>query len=281
MVSTRLPLEVNTRNVEGANAKLGGLHAGTSIEFSRELAAQYNAAAAAASNVAEGEFVEFAPGQYFSIAITWKETPKATFIAEYGQLRVLIDGSQEIRLADHPRLFSYSVNNPDHVQGSPTYIQKSLMPSDVFPRAHTVELFHNDVSLFGPVERFFHSPRSGAIYNLVEDGPGRLVFEVQGNLEYIAKRGHVIFFSDPAFGEPTSVVQLEPKGMAIPCSWEMLGRDRIGDTHLFNEWLARVEPLGKSMVLEVSFPNVGRGVAAAIYGGHTRDTAYRVDARVS
>ena len=280
MVSPRLALQVHDP-VKGANVKQGGLHAGTSIEFSPAVAAHYNAAAAAASNLTEGEFMEFAPGQYFSIAITWKETPKATFIPEYGQLRVLIDERHEIRLADHPRLFSYSVHNPDDVRGSPTYIRKSLMPSDFFPRAHTVELFHSDVSVFGPVERFFHSPRSGVIYNLVEDGPGKLVFEVRGNFEYLKKRGHVIFFTDPVFGEPTRVVQLEPKGMAMPCGWEMLGRDRIGDTPLFNEWLARVEPRGDSMILEVSFPNEGQGLAAAVYSGHTRDTAYRVDARVT
>ena len=281
LASTRLPLVVNTKNVQGANVELGGLHAGTSIEFSRELAAHYNAAAAQASGVIPGEFLEFAAGEYFSIAITWKETPKESFISEYGRLRVVIDGSHEIRLADHPRLFSYSVDDPKLVQGSPTYIQKSHLPSDFFRKSHSVELFHNDSSLFGPVERFFHSPRSGVIYNLIEDAPGKLVLEVQGNFEYLAKRGHVIFFSDPAFGEPTAVVQVESKGMAMPCDWEMLGRDRIGDTALFNEWLARVEPLGKSMVIEVSFPNKGRGVAGAIYGGHTRDTAYRVDARVT
>ena len=281
MVSTRLPLEVNFKNVSGADATLGGLHAGTSIEFSRELAAHYNSARARAGSVLPGEFVEFAAGEYFSIAITWKATPKATFIPEYGRLRIVIDGTHELRLADHPRLFSYLVDQPDLVQGSPTYIPKSLLPADFFRKTHSVEVFHGQNSLFGPVERFFHSPRSGAIYNLIEDGPGKLVLEVQGNFEYIAKRGHVIFFTDPVFGEPTGVVQLEPKGMSMPCAWEMLGRDRIGDVPLFNEWLAKVEPLGKSLILEVSFAKTGRGLAGAVYGGHTRDLAYRVDARVT
>ncbi len=280
MVSTRLPLEVNADNVKGANAGTGGLHAGTSIEFSAALAAHYNAVAAKAPALVPDEFVEFVPGEYSSIAITWKQTPKAAFLPEYGRLRVVIDGSHELRLADHPHLLSFAVDRPDHVQGSPTYIPKSRLPGDFFRKAHTVELFHDEAHLFGPVERFFHSPRSGVIYNLIEDGPGKLVVEVQGNFEHLAKRSHVIFFTDPVFGEPTSVVQLEPKGMAMPCAWEMLGIDRIGDTPIFNEWLARVEPRGKTMVLEVSFANPGQGVAGAVYGGHTRDTAYRVDARV-
>jgi len=280
LASARPPLEVNAGNVAGADATLGGLHAGTSIEFSPELAARYNAIAAGATGVLPGEFREFAAGEHFSIAITWNPTPRETFISEYGRLRVVLDGSHEIRLSDHPRLFSYSPDDPNVVKGAPTYIPKSAVPGDFFRKTHRVELFHDETPLFGPVERFFHSPRSGVIYNLIEDGPGKLVLEIQGNFAYLEKRGHVVFFTDPVFGEPTGVVQLEPRGMAIPCHWEMLGRDRIGDAPVFNEWLARVEPLGKSMVLEVSFANKGIGVAGAVYGGHTRETAYRVDARV-
>jgi hypothetical protein len=63
--------------------------------------------------------------------------------------------------------------------------------------------------------------------------------------------------------------------------YDLLGRDRVGDVDLFLEWVAvGIRPKGRSVVLELHFPNAATGLAAALYSGHTRETAYRVDATV-
>jgi hypothetical protein len=41
-----------------------------------------------------------------------------------------------------------------------------------------------------------------------------------------------------------------------------------------------VAPRGERLVLEVHLPNRATGLAAALYSGHTRDTAFRPDATV-
>jgi hypothetical protein len=119
------------------------------------------------------------------------------------------------------------------------------------------------------------------VFNQIEDGPGRLVLEVRGDLDVLARRGEVVFFTDPAFGVPTSVTQLNDDGSAVALEWRMLGLDRVGDVLLFHEWVAvGVAPRDERLVLEVRFPNAATGLAAGLYAGHTRDTAFRTDATV-
>jgi hypothetical protein len=155
------------------------------------------------------------------------------------------------------------------------------MPDGFFGRPHTLEVFQDATRIFGPAERFFHSATSGAVFDQIEDGPGRLVVEIRGDLSVLAKRGEVVFFTDPAFGEPTAVIQLESDGAATPVDWNGLGWDRVGDRTLFLEWVAvGVRPKGPSVVLELHFPRPATGLAAALYAGHTRATAFRADARV-
>jgi hypothetical protein len=157
------------------------------------------------------------------------------------------------------------------------------MPDGFFGHRHAVEILQDDERIFGPVERFFHSRTSGAIFDHIEDAPGRLVLEVKGDLEALAQRGEIVFFTDPVFGEPTGVTQVEADGSAIPLDWRMLGRDHVGDRALFNEWVAvGVAPrqASRSLVVEVHFARRGTGLAAALYSGHTRDAAFRVDAAV-
>jgi hypothetical protein len=259
----------------------GGIYAGSSFEFSPAVAAHFNAAAARASGVMPGEIREFSAGQAFSIACPTKPVPRAQFVAAYQQLRAVLDGETEIVLSDHPRLFSDATHDPSMVRGNPTYIPKSLMPADFFGRKHVLEVFQGDVRIFGPADRFFHTPTSGAVFNQIEDGHGRLVLEVRGDLGVLARHGEVVFFTDPAFGEPTGVTQLDDDGSSRALDWEMLGIDRVGDVTLFNEWVAvGVAPRGERVVLEVAFPNRATGLAAALYSGHTRDTAFRADATV-
>jgi hypothetical protein len=77
------------------------------------------------------------------------------------------------------------------------------------------------------------------------------------------------------------VSQLEDDGAVIPLAWQMLGLDRVGDVPLFHEWVAvGVQPRGERVVLEVRFPDRATGMAAALYPGHSRDTAIRPDATV-
>jgi hypothetical protein len=155
------------------------------------------------------------------------------------------------------------------------------MPAGFFGRPHTLEVYQGETRVFGPAERFFHSSTSGVVFDQIEDGPGRLIVEVRGDLGVLAKRGEVVFFTDPAFGEPTAVLQLESDGATIPVAWNGLGWDRVGDRTLFLEWVAvGIRPRGPSVVLELHFPQAATGLAAALYAGHTRATAFRSDARV-
>ena len=260
----------------------GGVYAGSSFEISERMAAHFNEAAAVAHDLLPGEFVPFIPGLVFSIACPSIPLPRDQHIAAYQLLRAIIDGQNEIRLADHPRLFSTDVEGKGFGRGVPTYIPKSLMPDDFFGRTHSVELFQADERIFGPVDRFFHTDTSGAVFNQIEDAPGKLVLEVRGDLAVLAQRGEIVFFTDPAFGEPTRVAQVDDNdGASRRLEWHRLGRDQVGDQMLFNEWVAvGVKPSGTTLVVEVHMPNRGVGMAAALYSGHTRDSAFRPDAEV-
>jgi hypothetical protein len=259
----------------------GGVYAGTSFEFSPAMADHFNAAAARANGVLKGEFRAFSAGEAFSIACPTRPVARTQFIAAYNRLRAVIDGEIEIHLGDHPHLFSAGLDDPQTLRGTPTYIPKSTMPADFFGRPHSLELYQDDVRIFGPAERFFHTATSGAVFNQIEDGHGRIVLEVRGDLDVLGRRGEVVFFTDPAFGEPTAITQLNDDGSSTALDWHMLGRDHVGDVMLFNEWVAvGVAPRGERLVLEVELPNRAAGLAAALYSGHTRDTAFRPDATV-
>ena len=259
----------------------GGVYAGTSFEFSPAMAAHFNGAAARAHGVLSGEFVPFVPGEAFSVACPMRALSRPGFIAAYNQLSVVFDGQLELHLGDFPHLYSASPLDTEALRGVPTYIPKQTMPAGFFGRAHAVEVFQADRRIFGPAERFFHTATSGAIFNHIEDGLGRLVVEVHGNLDMLARRGEVVFFTDPAFGDPLGVSQVNDDGSAQALDWAMLGRDRVGDVILFNEWTAvGIVPRGTPLVLEIHLPKRATGLAAAIYAGQTRDAAFRPDATV-
>jgi hypothetical protein len=275
------PSKVDRVALIQVDTKYGGLYAGTSFEISEAVAAHFNAAARDARGVLPGEFRAFGAGECFSIACPTVELSRPVFIAAYQRLRARIDDDTEIVLSDYPRLYSTGLTDSDVIRGVPTYIPKSVMPPAFFGRAHTVELYQGEARIFGPVERFFHTPTSGVVFDQIEDGHGRLVVEIRGNLAPLAERGQVVFFTDPAFGEPTGVVQVGAEGAAAAIEWRPLGWDRVGDTTLFLEWVAvEIRPTDRSVVLEISFPKSGVGLATALFSGHTRDTAFRVDATV-
>ena len=70
--------------------------------------------------------------------------------------------------------------------------------------------------------------------------------------------------------------QVNEDGSAQSLEWHMLGRDRVGDVMIFNEWVVvGIVPRGSPLVLEVRLPNRATGLAAVIYSGHTRDAAFR------
>lgn len=259
----------------------GGVYAGSSFEISEATAGHFNRAAERASGVIDGEFRAFSAGDAFSIACPTHPLARPEFIAGYQELRAVIDDSTEIRLADHPRLLSTGLDDPGVIRGVPTYIPKAVMPPGFFGRTHMLQLFQGEEPIFGPVERFFHAATSGPVFDQIEDGHGRLILEIRGNLQVLASRGEVVFFTDPAFGEPTAVTQVEPDGSSRTVAWNRLGWDRVGDVTLFLEWVAvGVRPIGRSVVLEIHFPNAATGLAAALFAGHTRDTAFRSDATV-
>ena len=261
----------------------GGVYAGTSFEFSERIADHFNAAAAAGGDLMPGEFTPFSPGLVFSIACPIMPVPRERFIAGHRQLRAVIDGEHELRLTEYPHIFG---DDPTREalgfgKGAPTYIPKGVMPDGFFGRLHSLELYQGDDLIFGPVDRFFHTETTGAIFNQIEDAPGKLVLEVRGKLDVLAQRGEIVFFTDPAFGEPTQVVQVNDDGSSHVLEWRPLGRDRIGNRMVFHEWVALgVSPRGPTLVIEVHLPNRAKGMAAALYSGHTRDTAFRHDAEV-
>lgn len=261
----------------------GGVYAGTSFEFSERIADHFNAAAAAGGELLPGEFTPFSPGLVFSIACPIIPVPREHYIAAHRQFRAVIDGEHELRLTEYPHIFGDDPRRPTlgFGKGAPTYIPKSVLPEDFFGRKHSLELFQGDELIFGPVDRFFHTETSGAIFNQIEDAPGKLVLEVRGKLDVLAQKGEIVFFTDPTFGEPTQVVQVDDDGSTQPLEWRPLGLDRIGDRLVFHEWVCvGVTPRGPSLVIEVHLPNRAKGMAAALYSGHTRDTAFRADAEV-
>ena len=261
--------------------KYGGPYAGTSFELSPETADHFNQAAHAASGVLDGEFVPFRSGEVFSIACPTADLERPAFIAAYQLLRAVIDDEIELTLHDHPRLYSTGLTDPGVIRGVPTYIPKSLMPEGFFGRSHRLEILQGDQRIAGPVDRFFHTSTSGVVFDQIEDAHGRLIVELRGDLSALAGRGDIVFFTDPAFGEPVGVTLVESDGSARRVDFDLLGWDRVGDTTLFLEWVAvGVHPAGRTATLELSFPKAGRGLAAALYSGHTRETAFRVDATV-
>jgi hypothetical protein len=263
------------------DTKYGGVYAGTSFEFSADVAAHYNEAARAASGVLPGEFLPFEPGLYCSIACPSTGLPREQFIQAYHQLRVRLDSERELRLGEFPRLFSAHPRDAGILRGVPTYIPKTQFPDDFFGQAHTLELFQGAVSIFGPVQRFFHTTTSGSIFQQLEDGPGRLVVEIVGDLSILERVGQVVFFTDPAFGEPTGAAQLFDDGSSAALQYDLLGKDHVGDTMLFNEGVVvDVKPRGPRAVVELYFPHKGTGLAGALFSGHTRDLAYRARATV-
>jgi hypothetical protein len=259
----------------------GGIYAGASFDLSPAVVDHLNTICGRASGLLPTEFRPFAPGALVTISIPTVPMERRTFLDVYSTLHARIDGELDLVLADHPRLYSSSVDDPDLIRAVPTFIPKTVFPDGFFGRGHNVEILSDDVSIFGPVERMFHTQTSGALFSHIEDAPGRLVLEVRGNLQALAAKGQIVFFTDPAFGEPVAVTQVFDDGLEVPLDWTMLGRDRVGDAELFHEWIAHgVRPRGAVVVIEVHLPRRGQGLAAALYSGHTRDTAFRADAVV-
>jgi hypothetical protein len=263
------------------DTKYGGPYAGSSFEISERAAEHFNQVAARATGVLPGEFHDFVAGDYFSIACPTEPMRREAFVKAYQHLRAVIDDEVEIVLSDHPRLFSTGMTDPGIIRGVPTYIPKASMPAGFFGRSHVLEVFQGSERIAGPGERSFHTAGSGVVFDQIEDGHGKLVVELRGDLSPLEKRGEIVFFTDPAFGEPLGVTLVETDGSAQAIDFDLLGWDRVGDTTLFLEWTAvGVHPTGRTAVLELHFGSTGTGLAAALYSGHTRETAFRVDATV-
>jgi hypothetical protein len=271
----------HARSTLQIDTKYGGPYAGSSFEISAAAAGHFNRAAAAANDVLPGEYQSFTPGECFSIACPTVPMAREAFIEAYQQLRAVIDDEIEIVLSDHPRLFSTGLDDPGVIRGVPTYIPKSTMPGGFFGRAHRLEVLQGEERIAGPTDRFFHTTTTGVVFDQIEDAHGRLIVEMRGDLTPLATRGEIVFFTDPRFGEPLGVTLVESDGSARAIDWDLLGWDRVGGTTLFLEWTAvGVHPTGRTATLEIHLPKPATGLAVALYSGHTRDTAFRVDATV-
>src|SRR5712692_4731470 len=110
------------------DAQYGGVYAGTSFDFSADVANYFNEKARGAGGVLPGEFMAFEPGQCCSIACPSTGLPREQFIQAYHQLRVRLDGELELRLGDLPRLFSAHPRDPGIIRGVPTALTHVLPP---------------------------------------------------------------------------------------------------------------------------------------------------------
>ena len=273
-IETAPRLEVDT--------KYGGVYAGSSLEFSAQVVDYFNGKARDARGVLPGEFMSFEPGEYYSVACPSIGLPREQHIQAYHQLWIRLDGDLELRLGEFPRLFSTHLRQAGIIRGTPTYIPKSRFPSDFFGKPHKLELFQGETSIFGPVERFFHTVTSGALFTQIEGGQGKVVVEVRGNLTALQKTGQTVFFTDPTFGEPTGAAQLNDDGTTTPLTYDLLGKDYVGDAMLFNEGVVMgIKPGEKRAMIELYLPNKGTGLAAALYSGHTQEGAFRTDVTIS
>lgn len=267
--------------------KFGGMRAESTLDVSAELARYLNSVAANATGLLKGEWINFEAGEYFGVALPTLAVPtRDQYLHMYNRARLVIDGQLSLRLADYPRFFSATPAHATVARGGPTWIPTSVFPPDTFGRVHAIELFDGEERIFGPAERLFHRGDSGPVFARVVDGEGCLGVEIGGNLgalgnDALVMANAAVVFIDPRFGELIKAEQVHASGERRELECELVGRDYVGATHLFNESVVRGIQLEEPQVrLEVLLPNKATGLAGGLGGGHIKAESFRANATV-
>lgn len=268
------------------DSRFAGPRFETIVDVSQQVADHLNQMAQEASGLVPGEWVDFTPGLSVSMPLATESVPSPQDqVRLHRKVRLLVDGEVSLPLHDFPRLFSARPSGPKVRRGGPTFFPLSAFPSGTFGQWHSIALYSDDTLIFGPIRRYFHAPGIGPVRTL-GDGEGKLILEInsEGSLSgeaNILNPGMVVVFLSGAFGDITRVDQVEDNGTRTPLTCELVGKDYVGDTLIFNE---SVITLARSdvprMVVEVFFPNKAAGFAAHVGGGHVDSSAFRADATV-
>lgn len=258
------------------------------VEFSAATTAHFNRLGQTAENRHPSEFVPFRETAYLGFSVPLQPLPRESGLKRYSNFRVVVDGTLEFRLGDHPRFMSYRPGELELFRGGPTHVSVDLFPDSFFGKHHAVHLYEGDDLVFGPSDRFFPDRTSGALYRELEDGEGKLVARVS-NLGLEGLTGHGVnpkplipILTDPVFGVPTGATMITASGRRQRLPYQLIGEDYVGDKFLFNEgvlWDMEVEP--GDTVIEIDFPSKGTGYACILWGGYTLRGACRADATVS
>jgi hypothetical protein len=257
------------------------------VEFSAMVAEHFNREAAAAGDRHPREWVDFEARPYLGLSVPLQPLAREQGLDRYADLTVVVDGNIRLRLGDFPRFMSYRPGHRGQFRGGPTCIPIDRLPAGFFGAFHHVELEDRGQRIFGPAERFFQGQTTGAVYRGLEDGPGKLVAEVD-NLQREALTGHGVnprslipILTSPNFGVPTGATVTTASGRQSRHEYQLIGEDFVGDRFLFNEgviWDLEPEP-GRTLI-EIDFPEPGRGFACILWGGYTLPGACRADAVV-
>lgn len=261
-----LAITVFARAEETAMIEAKNLHALT-VEVPASTARFYNEAAERAEGVLEGEHVHFPEEdrRYVMLAVPAEPLPKEKFLHEYSRLEVLVDGDRRIRLSDHPRLFSRSLDDPELIRGVPTFVPAALFPDDFIGNAHDFELLRDGVRIFGPIRWLVPDARTGPIVADVQGGPGK--GEVTVKLERVDFRlMALVVYLDTDFRDPLLVEQILPDGSSKPIELRVVGVDMVGNQEIFQE--AYVEGFAPGFAREldvrIRFGRSGSGFFGAV-----------------
>jgi hypothetical protein len=257
------------------------------IEVSPSVAEHFNHEAAVAGNRHPSEWVDFKPGPHLGLSVPLQPLPRNEGLGRYADLQVVIDGSIRLRLGDHPRWMSYRPGDWSQFRGGPTCVPVDRFPEGFFGAFHRVELYDAGERIFGPAERYFHDRSTGAVYRGLRDGPGKLVAEVD-NLDHEALTGHGVnpkslipLLTSPNFGVPLGATMTTASGRQTRHEYQLIGEDLVGDRFLFNEGVIwDIDPEPGRTIIEIDFPQPGRGFACILWGGWSLPGAVLADATV-
>lgn len=269
--------------------KYGSPFLDLSVEFSPEVVDFFNSTAEKAENKLEGEWVPLEPNIYLAVGIpTVPVHVGSDYLALHNALRMEVD-DVSLDLGDFPRFFSYSPHDTSLYRHGPVWVPLDVFPDDFPGRMHTLSLYQDDELICGPFERMmaFRPPSDEiATFERIEGGDQKLHVTIS-NIRALNKhrdealRPWMAFFTSPDFGEPIRGVQIHEDGHQTELKYDLVGKDFVGDTELFNEavlWGPNVDVDDADIELEL--PSGGTGLAMVLGAGHSKADAFRVGVTV-
>ena len=274
-------LEVETR--------FGAPFLDLSVEFSREVADYYNALAATADDALEGEWLPLSADVYLAVGIPTVPISVGSAYLELHDALSLQVGEVRLELSEYPRFFSYDPNDRTKYRHGPVWIPHNTLPKEYWGTSQELKLYQSGELICGPFDRqIAFEPSSSDItrYMRISGGDGKVILEVDNLEELKSHRASsltpwIAFFTDPKFGEPTQAFQVHADGQKTELKYEIVGKDYVGSTPLFNEAVLWNPDLSEnSSRFEVLLPNPGQGLAMALGAGHSSVDAFRVGVSV-